>query len=120
MFHSFFLIPKPAAPTDAGRIDLGRQQLPVNYFPPMKDSMKTCFNAAATLLFLTLPLAAQSGKSAPPNFPEEVGVPLGSGRTMFPAVRSTHELVGGGNNFVTEAGMLILRAGRNALPPAFP
>jgi len=81
----------------------------------MKDSMKTCFNAAATLLFLTLPLAAQSGKSAPPNFPEEVGVPLGSSRTMFPAVRSTHEMVGGGNNFVTEAGMRMLRAGGNAV-----
>jgi gamma-glutamyltranspeptidase/glutathione hydrolase len=73
------------------------------------------FGVASILLFLALPLAAQSGKPAPPNFPEEIGVQRGSIRTMFPEVRSTHEMVGGGNNFVTEAGMRMLLAGGNAV-----
>ena len=34
---------------------------------------------------------------------------------MFPEVRALHEMVGGGNNFVVEAGMRILRAGGNAV-----
>jgi gamma-glutamyltranspeptidase/glutathione hydrolase len=34
---------------------------------------------------------------------------------MFPEVRTMHEMVGGGNNFVVEAGMRILSAGGNAV-----
>jgi gamma-glutamyltranspeptidase/glutathione hydrolase len=34
---------------------------------------------------------------------------------MFPEVRAMHEMVGGGNNFVVEAGMRVLRAGGNAV-----
>jgi gamma-glutamyltranspeptidase/glutathione hydrolase len=77
--------------------------------------MKTCFIVTTALLSLTLPLAAQSEKPATHDFPEEIGVPQPSIKTMFPEVRSTHEMVGGGNNFVTEAGMRMLRAGGNAV-----
>src|SRR6202140_5323218 len=80
--------------------------------------MKTCFIATAALLSLALPLAAQSAQSekpAAPNFPEEIGAPQPSIKTMFPGVPTTHEMVGGGNNFVTEAGMRMLRAGGNAV-----
>jgi gamma-glutamyltranspeptidase/glutathione hydrolase len=35
--------------------------------------------------------------------------------TMFPAVRGTREMIGGGNNFVVEAGYRILEAGGNAV-----
>lgn len=34
---------------------------------------------------------------------------------MFPEVRGTREMVGGGNNFVVEAGFRILQAGGNAV-----
>jgi len=77
--------------------------------------MKTCFIVTTALLSLTLPLAAQSGKPATQDFPEEIGAPQPSIKTMFPEVRSTHEMVGGGNNFVTEAAMRMLRAGGNAV-----
>src|SRR5438067_6228773 len=36
-------------------------------------------------------------------------------KTMFPEVRGTHEMVGGGNNFVVEAGFRMLNAGGNAV-----
>ena len=77
--------------------------------------MKSCFIVTAALLSFALPLAAQSEKPVPRNFPEEIGAPQPSIKTMFPAVRTTHEMVGGGNNFVTEAGMRMLRAGGNAV-----
>jgi gamma-glutamyltranspeptidase/glutathione hydrolase len=77
--------------------------------------MKPCFIVTAALLTLALPLAAQSEKPATRNFPEEIGAPQPSIKTMFPEVRSTHEMVGGGNNFVTEAAMRMLRAGGNAV-----
>jgi gamma-glutamyltranspeptidase / glutathione hydrolase len=77
--------------------------------------MKPCFIVAAALLFTALPLAAQSEKPATRDFPEEIGAPQPSIKTMFPAVRTTHEMVGGGNNFVAEAGMRMLRAGGNAV-----
>ena len=77
--------------------------------------MKTCFIVTAALLSLALPLAAQSEKPATRNFPEEIGAPQPSIKTLFPEVRTTHEMVGGGNNFVTEAGMRMLRAGGNAV-----
>ncbi len=77
--------------------------------------MKSCFIVTAALFSFALPLAAQSEKPVPRNFPEEIGAPQPSIKTMFPAVRTTHEMVGGGNNFVTEAGMRMLRAGGNAV-----
>ncbi|HWO29727.1 MAG TPA: gamma-glutamyltransferase family protein [Candidatus Acidoferrum sp.] len=77
--------------------------------------MKSCFIVIAALLFFALPLSAQSGKPATHDFPEEIGAPQPSIKTMFPEVRTTHEMVGGGNNFVTEAGMRMLRAGGNAV-----
>jgi gamma-glutamyltranspeptidase/glutathione hydrolase len=76
----------------------------------MKSSL-----VVTALLSFALPLAAQSEKPATRNFPEEIGAPQPSIKTMFPAVRTTHEMVGGGNNFVTEAGMRMLRAGGNAV-----
>ena len=58
-------------------------------------------------------LAAQT---PPPAFPEATEAQRGgSTKTMFPEVRALHEMVGGGNNFVVEAGMRILRAGGNAV-----
>lgn len=51
------------------------------------------------------------------DFPEQVvdnrqGL---SESTMFPQIRTMHVMVAGGNNFVTEAGLRILRAGGNAV-----
>ena len=61
-------------------------------------------------------LIGQTTPPATPNFPEEIGAQRGSSsKTMFPAVRALHEMVGGGNNFVVEAGMRILRSGGNAV-----
>lgn len=48
-------------------------------------------------LFLALPLAAQNP------------------HTMFPPVRGTHEMIGGGNNLVVAAGYSILEKGGNAV-----
>ena len=77
--------------------------------------MKNCFVVTGVLLFFALPLTAQTEKPAPRNFPEEIGAPQASIKTMFPQVRAMHEMVGGGNNFVAEAGMRILHAGGNAV-----
>jgi gamma-glutamyltranspeptidase / glutathione hydrolase len=77
--------------------------------------MKTFFFVTSVLLFLALPLAGQSEKPATRNFPEEIAAPQPSIKTMFPEVRSMHEMVGGGNNFVAEAGMRMLHAGGNAV-----
>src|SRR5215471_11704370 len=61
-------------------------------------------------------LIAQTKSPATPDFPEETGAQRSStSKTMFPEVRALHEMVGGGNNFVVEAGMRILRAGGNAV-----
>ncbi len=61
-------------------------------------------------------LAAQTRSRATPDFPEAAGAQRGgSSKTMFPEVRAMHEMVGGGNNFVVEAGMRILREGGNAV-----
>lgn len=60
--------------------------------------------------------AAQTRPAATPDFPEAAGAQRNaSNKTMFPEVRALHEMVGGGNNFVVEAGMRILRAGGNAV-----
>jgi gamma-glutamyltranspeptidase/glutathione hydrolase len=73
--------------------------------------------AGIVSLFTVASLQAQNTKAATPDFPEEIGAQkrLASTKTMFPAVRSTHEMVGGGNNLVTEAGLRILHAGGNAV-----
>lgn len=61
-------------------------------------------------------LPAQTRSSAPPDFPEAAGATReASTKTMFPEVRALHEMVGGGNNFVVEAGRRMLRAGGNAV-----
>ena len=61
-------------------------------------------------------ILAQTRPPATPDFPEAVVAQRGgSTKTMFPEVRALHEMVGGGNNFVVEAGMRILRAGGNAV-----
>ncbi len=65
---------------------------------------------------LAMTLAAQTKPPATPDFPEAITAQRGgSTKTMFPEVRALHEMVGGGNNFVVEAGMRILRAGGNAV-----
>ncbi len=65
-----------------------------------------------TILALAVTLSAQTT----PDFPEAAGAQRGgSAKTMFPEVRALHEMVGGGNNFVVEAGMRMLRAGGNAV-----
>ncbi len=67
-------------------------------------------------IVLAATLAAQTRPPATPDFPEAAGAQRGgSTKTMFPEVRALHEMVGGGNNFVVEAGMRILRAGGNAV-----
>src|SRR5258708_27784842 len=63
--------------------------------------MKT--RCVLAFVVLAVPLAAQ--------FPEA----RSHQHTMFPEVRGTHEMVGGGNNFVAEAGFRILQAGGNAV-----
>lgn len=71
------------------------------------------FLLAGTVL-ATLP--AQTTPTATPDFPEAAGAQRGGSiKTMFPEVRALHEMVGGGNNFVVEAGMRMLRAGGNAV-----
>jgi gamma-glutamyltranspeptidase/glutathione hydrolase len=80
--------------------------------------MKLSQCVATTLLFLMpitmLPQAAK--KPVAPDFPEQIGAqPQGSERIMFPEVRAQHEMVGGGNNFVSNAGMRILHSGGNAV-----
>ncbi|WP_078059603.1 gamma-glutamyltransferase family protein [Xanthomonas massiliensis] len=64
------------------------------------------------------PLAGAQRAAPPPlDFPEQVraGAEDTSEATMFPQVRTVHAMVAGGNNFVTEAGLRMLRAGGNAV-----
>lgn len=69
------------------------------------------------------PVANAQQVAAVPDFPEQVRVVAASSpalatareRTLFPQVRSMHAMVAGGNNFVTEAGLRILRQGGNAV-----
>jgi gamma-glutamyltranspeptidase/glutathione hydrolase len=69
------------------------------------------------------PAAATGGRrarpaaqgAATPDFPEANARRGATEKTMFPEVRSMHEMVGGGNNFVTEAGLRILHEGGNAV-----
>ena len=56
--------------------------------------------------------AAQSGTTA---FPEANAARGATEKTMFPEVRTMHEMVGGGNNFVVAAGLRILHEGGNAV-----
>lgn len=58
---------------------------------------------------------ARAGQDSPTAFPEATAARGATEKTMFPEVRVMHEMVGGGNNFVTEAGLRILRAGGNAV-----
>jgi gamma-glutamyltranspeptidase/glutathione hydrolase len=58
---------------------------------------------------------SQATTPSTPDFPEANAARETTEKTMFPEVRSMHEMVGGGNNFVVEAGMRILRAGGNAV-----
>ena len=77
--------------------------------------------AYALLLPVLLPnistlLHAQAKKPVTPDFPEQIiAQPRGSSRILFPEVRAQHEMVGGGNNFVVNAGLRILHAGGNAV-----
>src|SRR5579864_90143 len=73
--------------------------------------MKLTYNLFVCLAIVTAPIAAQR-RGASDAFPEARS---DKEKTMFPEVRALHEMVGGGNNFVVEAGMRILRAGGNAV-----
>jgi hypothetical protein len=55
---------------------------------------------------------AQDGMVA---FPEANAARGATEKTMFPEVRTMHEMVGGGNNFVVAAGLRILHEGGNAV-----
>jgi gamma-glutamyltranspeptidase/glutathione hydrolase len=57
--------------------------------------------------------SAQGG--APMAFPEANAARGATEKTMFPEVRTMHEMVGGGNNFVVAAGLRILHEGGNAV-----
>ena len=48
-------------------------------------------------------------------FPEANAARGTTEKTMFPEVRTMHEMVGGGNNFVVAAGLRILHQGGNAV-----
>lgn len=71
---------------------------------------------AVSITVSGLAVSAQQA-SPPPDFPEQVRGArlLAPEKTMFPQVRSMHAMVAGGNNFVTEAGLRILRQGGNAV-----
>ena len=72
----------------------------------------------AVVLLFAVPLSGlpQTRKPSAPDFPEQIGgQPKGSERIMFPEVRAQHEMVGGGNNFVSNAGLRILHQGGNAV-----
>jgi gamma-glutamyltranspeptidase/glutathione hydrolase len=75
------------------------------------------FYIGAFVCAIAIPvIVAQTRTPATPDFPEQAGADRGrSTKTMFPEVRALHEMVGGGNNFVVEAGMRILREGGNAV-----
>ncbi|HEX4276842.1 MAG TPA: gamma-glutamyltransferase family protein [Bryobacteraceae bacterium] len=77
--------------------------------------MKLLRQIAVVSAVLGVPLAAQKPQPATPDFPEATAAQRATEKTMFPEVRSQHEMVGGGNNFVVEAGMRILREGGNAV-----
>jgi gamma-glutamyltranspeptidase / glutathione hydrolase len=80
------------------------------------QTVKPFFIGAFVCAILTSLLAAQTRPPATPDFPEQAGAQRGgSTKTMFPEVRALHEMVGGGNNFVVEAGMRMLREGGNAV-----
>jgi len=73
--------------------------------------MKLTYTLFVCLAIVTMPVAAQRRGDAgafPESRPEKE-------KTMFPEIRAMHEMVGGGNNFVVEAGLRILRAGGNAV-----
>lgn len=90
---------------------------------------QTCNTATSLALIATLiagPLATaqqaprgggtQPAKTQGPTaFPEANAARGATEKTMFPEVRSMHEMVGGGNNFVVAAGLRILHEGGNAV-----
>ena len=61
------------------------------------------------------PRAARGDQSGPAAFPEANAARGATEKTMFPEVRTMHEMVGGGNNFVVAAGLRILHEGGNAV-----
>ena len=71
---------------------------------------------AAIVLCAPLLHAQTPQKTAPLDFPEaNTAHRPAIEKTMFPEVRSMHQMVGGGNNLVVEAGLRILNAGGNAV-----
>jgi gamma-glutamyltranspeptidase/glutathione hydrolase len=73
-----------------------------------------CIVTALLFALPSMPVAQQ--KKTAPDFPEATTLqPRGSERIFFPEVRAQHEMVGGGNNFVSNAGMRILHQGGNAV-----
>jgi hypothetical protein len=72
--------------------------------------MKLTHTLVVCAVCLSVPIIAQRrGNSG--------GVPEARSweKTMFPQVRSMHNMVGGGNNFVVEAGLRLLAEGGNAV-----
>ena len=58
---------------------------------------------------------SRSAQGGPAAFPEANAGRGTTEKTMFPEVRTMHEMVGGGNNFVVAAGLRILHEGGNAV-----
>ena len=70
---------------------------------------------AAVFIVLASSACAQK-PAAPLEYPEaHTATRPATEKTMFPEVRGLHQMVGGGNNFVVDAGMRILNAGGNAV-----
>ena len=81
---------------------------------PAQDTPAT--TPAASGAAKTRPQSDPATQSAPLDFPEANAGRRGTTeKTMFPEVRAMHQMVGGGNNFVVNAGMRILSAGGNAV-----
>ena len=75
--------------------------------------MKFTHTLFVCLAIVTLPMVAQR-RGESDAFPEARSGEKAE-KTMFPEVRALHAMVGGGNNFVVEAGLRILGEGGNAV-----
>jgi len=72
--------------------------------------MKLTYTLLVCVVVVSGPIIGQR-RAANASFPESRSWE----KTMFPEVRSMHDMVGGGNNFVVEAGLRLMDEGGNAV-----
>ena len=77
--------------------------------------MKEVVRVALVAVVSSSMMAQQTKAAAPLAYPEATSASRVDSRIMFPEVRAQHEMVGGGNNFVADAGMKILHQAGNAV-----